>query len=617
MSEDRSNDPIDDGTYERASRGPQSGSSDHSAHGAPAVGAVVRDRFSADEVFQRIIAAADEEITSSGRELFFSGLAAGFAITITFLLYSSLTAATGNDPILSALLYPLGFVYIVIGGYQLYTENTLPPVALTLERLASLPALLRHWAVVLVGNFTGAAIGAAALAFGGVFSPESAAAAVHHAEVAIATSFPRLFFKATFAGLIVAGVVWMVYSAQDTISRVVMVYLAFLAIPLASLNHVVISFTEMVYLALVGDVAVATGLVQFVLPVLLGNTFGGMVLVTVVNYYQTSERRADSARFNGAERQLSIREWLFGGYVGRSYVPLVNTSALALARPTADEDAFRVVVPVGDPRAESGVLEFACVLASTHESAVVHAVHVVDVSDRVGFTANGDRERIVATSQRRLEDARETADAYDIAFEASTVASHRSFQEVFAIAKREGADLLVSGWSDDRSLHAGRTEAPIDELAHNLPCDMLVLTDRGFDSGRVLVPTAGGLDSALSAQVARVLQTRLGASVTLLHVVSDPDDREQGEAFLAEWAAGFGLEDATQRVAVSADIEGTIARAAADHSLLLLGAVEAGLLSRLVSGSLHSDLIDEVECSVVLAERPAERSLFERLFARR
>jgi formate/nitrite transporter FocA (FNT family) len=40
-------------------------------------------------------------------------------------LFASLTAATGGDPVLSALLYPLGFVYIVIGGYQLYTENTL------------------------------------------------------------------------------------------------------------------------------------------------------------------------------------------------------------------------------------------------------------------------------------------------------------------------------------------------------------------------------------------------------------------------------------------------------------------------------------------------------------
>ncbi|MDR9412238.1 MAG: formate/nitrite transporter family protein, partial [Haloferacaceae archaeon] len=119
---------------------------ERSRSGAPAAGAVVRDRFSADEIFQRIIAAADEEITSGNRELFFSGLAAGFAITLTFLLYASMMEATDSS-VVGAILYPLGFIYIIIGGYQLYTENTLPPVALVLEGLVSFPLLLRNWVV--------------------------------------------------------------------------------------------------------------------------------------------------------------------------------------------------------------------------------------------------------------------------------------------------------------------------------------------------------------------------------------------------------------------------------------------------------------------------------------
>ena len=77
----------------------------------------------------------------------------------------------------------------------------------------------------------------------------------------------------------------MVYAADDTISRLIAVYLAFLAIPLGDLNHVVISFTEMLYFAFVGDLSVFVGLVDFVIPVLLGDTFGGIVLVTVVSYF--------------------------------------------------------------------------------------------------------------------------------------------------------------------------------------------------------------------------------------------------------------------------------------------------------------------------------------------
>ena len=293
---------------------------ERSRSGAPAVGEVVRDRFGTDEVFQRIIAAADEEIDTGTRELFFSSLAAGFAITLTFLIYSSMTAKTDN-PVLAAMLYPIGFIYIILGGYQLYTENTVPPVALVLERLASLPAMLRQWWIVLVGNFAGGLFGALILAQTGVFSPEAAAVAVEISQKGVETGFWDLFFKAGFAGLIVAGVVWLDFAARETVSRFFLVYIAFLLIPLADLFHVVVSFTELMYLVFLGEAALLSGLVGFVLPVLLGNTIGGVVLVTLVNYFQTTERRVESTREDGVERQLSLRELVGGSSVGRTYVP--------------------------------------------------------------------------------------------------------------------------------------------------------------------------------------------------------------------------------------------------------------------------------------------------------
>jgi formate/nitrite transporter FocA (FNT family) len=294
---------------------------EQSQHGAPAAGAVLRDQFETHEVFQRIVAAADEEATTGLRELYFSGLAAGFSITVTFLLYASLMGATDRTPLLGAALYPLGFIFIILGGYQLYTENTLPPVVLVLERLMSVPRLFVIWVVVLLGNFTGGGLGAIVLARTGVLSPEAATTANYLAEKGFETPFWDLFFKATFAGLIVAGVVWLVYAVTDSLARIVIVYLAFLAIPTADLFHVVVSFTEVVYLVLAAGASPVAGLGGFVLPVLLGNTVGGVVLVTVVNYFQTTAERLDIARRDGAERRLSTREWVLGSGGGRSYVP--------------------------------------------------------------------------------------------------------------------------------------------------------------------------------------------------------------------------------------------------------------------------------------------------------
>jgi formate/nitrite transporter FocA (FNT family)/nucleotide-binding universal stress UspA family protein len=583
---------------------------EESRSGAPAVGSVVRDRFTSDEIFQRIVAAADEEITSGTRELFFSALAAGFAITITFLLYASMTASTGGDPILSALLYPLGFIYIILGGYQLYTENTLPPVALTLERLASIPALLRNWIVVLAGNFTGGALGAAALAFGGVLSEDGAAAALGLAQKGIETSPGTLFVKAAFAGLIVAGVVWVGFAATDTISRLVVVYLAFLAIPLGGLFHVVVSFTEMLYLVLLDDLSLLVGLTEFVVPVLLGNTVGGVVLVTVVNYFQTTESRLASARFEGASRQLSPREWLFGGLAGRSYVPLVDTHS-----GSEMGGDYRILVPIANPRTESAIVDLACRIASGRENATVHVVHVVQVPGRRSVPANREaRDRIVAASTDLLADVQTQIERYDVDGETSTVVSHRSFEEIFDIARRKAADLTLMSWGEDRIWSAVRTERPLTEMTHRLPSDFLVVGEGDLDESRILLPVADSPHAELSGEIAAALREAVGSSVTLLHVVDGPADRAAGEEFLADWATENGLGDAELVVDDSGDVEEAIAREAADHTMLVIGATARGLLTRLVTESLHLDVVGDLDCSVLLAERATHRTLLGRLF---
>lgn len=577
--------------------------------GVPAVGRVVPGRFSSDEVFQRIVADADHEITSGSRELFFSALAGGFAITITFLLYASMSATTDNS-IVAATLYPLGFVYIIIGGYQLYTENTLPPVALTLERLASIPALFRHWFVVLAGNFTGGFIGAVVLAYSGVFDANTAVVAAELAQKGVETPGWDLFFKGAFAGLIVAGVVWMDFAARDTISRLVIVYLGFLAIPLGNLFHVVVSFTEAIYLFLLGDLSVWIALSQFVFPVLLGNTLGGVLLVTVVNYYQTSDKRLEVERFRNV-RRLSPREWVLGNVAGRSYVPVVDTIEEAVR----DPESYSILVPIANPRTETRLVELACILASQRPAGTVHAVHIVQTPRHSFPTSDGrHHDRVINESERVMEPLRRTGDRYDVEFETSTIVTSLSFEAIFDRARRTRPDLVIMGWSEDRIWESARAERPLDELTNRLPCDFLIVKGRELDWSRVLLSTAGGPDSDLSAEIARTLQVTEDARISLLHVVDSPEEHEAGRRFITDWAAERGLDDAELIVDDSGDVEAAIEREAAKRTTIMLGATERGLLMRLVTDSLHLDVVNDVDCSVLLAERPTTRSFRERLF---
>jgi nucleotide-binding universal stress UspA family protein len=422
----------------------------------------------------------------------------------------------------------------------------------------------------------------------------------------------NLFTKGAIAGLIVAGVVWVEYASRDTISRLIVVYLAFLCIPFGNLYHVVVSFTEMTYLLVLGEVGVVLGMTDFVIPVLLGNTVGGVVLVTVVNYYQTSERRLGAMQ-DEAISKLTTREWLFGRFVGRSYVPLLDTHQHT--EPADREGQFRLMVPISNPRTDRGLVELACMVADRRNQATVHIVHFVEMPSGTTYQYTGrQRSRITAESRKRLQAMQESLEYDDIDIETSTVVSYNSFAEIFSQASQDEADLVVMGWDENHRWGTLRSGRPLDELTNTLPCDFLVLRDRGLDTSEVLLPTAGGPDSDLSAEVARALRDSVGSTVRLLHVVDSPEARAAGEQFLEEWAAERNLDDAELIVDDSGDVERVIAREAPEHGLVLIGATERGMLSRLARGSLHLQVIDDVDSSVLLAERPHRRSLRQRLF---
>lgn len=285
-----------------------------SKSGSPAAGHAVSDYFGTDEIFSRVIASADEEFGKSKRLLYFSGVAAGLSIGLSFLARAAVTAEVMPDgsALIANLIYPIGFMLIVLGRYQLFTENTLTPVTLVLTRIASVPMLLSNWGVVLAGNLTGALIIGLVMATSGVLEPEAAEVAASFGEHGLSLPWFSLFIKAIVAGWIVASMVWLVHAAQDTISRIVIVFLLMFLIPSADLFHCIIGACEVFYMVFDGLATLPDGFFNFFLPVLLGNTLGGVTLVAILNFAQTRDRRIPERDCEIVP--LTTREWLTGYY---------------------------------------------------------------------------------------------------------------------------------------------------------------------------------------------------------------------------------------------------------------------------------------------------------------
>jgi amino acid transporter/nucleotide-binding universal stress UspA family protein len=279
----------------------------------------------------------------------------------------------------------------------------------------------------------------------------------------------------------------------------------------------------------------------------------------------------------------------------------------AAASVQPDGGDYRVMVALANPEHEHDLISLGAAVAKQRGGTLV-AVHNVYVPDQTSLAEGRERLDDIDPDARDLIDsAREDAETFGVDVETHTVVSHKGFEGVFDAAVDYDIDLAVIGWGETKR---SRIEMGLDEVTDSIPCDFLVLKDRGFDPEHVLVPTAGGPDSDLSAMVARELAAEYGSAVTLLHV---DDDAAAGEAFLDEWAAEHGLQDAEKRVE-SGDVEAAIERAAQDCSMVIIGATERGLLSRLIGGSLIMDVVEEVDCSVLLAEKARKRSLRERIF---
>jgi len=268
-----------------------------------------------------------------------------------------------------------------------------------------------------------------------------------------------------------------------------------------------------------------------------------------------------------------------------------------------------VMVALSNPATASPLVTLASAVASAKGGRLL-ATHIVTVPDQTALSAASEQREETSEDSRRLFDqARTDAEPFEIPVETRTILSHQGVTEVFDAATEHDVDTVVMGYGGTRRL-GGRVEGAFEELTDRVPCDVLVLNEHEFDPSSVLVPTAGGYSSDLSAEVALALQDAVGATISVLYV---DEDRDAGEAFIADWAAEHGLAD-VELLVERGDVETAIEAAAADRGLVVIGASEEGLVSRVARGSLALSVLEDLDTSVVLAERPHDRTLRERLF---
>jgi formate-nitrite transporter family protein len=228
------------------------------------------------------------EIKRSFGALFWSGTAAGlsmgFSLLTLALLESLLPRQQLWTQIASAPGYCVGFIIVILGRQQLFTESTLTAVLpLFVHRdLKTLSGVLRLWAIVLVANLLGTALVARLLSLPGVFDTAVYESMRHiGVEITQPANWPA-FIKAMFAGWLIALMVWVLPSARS--ARLFVILILTYVVALGHFPHVVAGSVEAAFAVFTGDATAVHYFTGFLLPTLLGNTIGGVALAALLNH---------------------------------------------------------------------------------------------------------------------------------------------------------------------------------------------------------------------------------------------------------------------------------------------------------------------------------------------
>jgi formate/nitrite transporter FocA (FNT family) len=221
--------------------------------------------------------------------LFWSGLAAGlsmgFSLAVEGLLRAQLPDVPWR-PLISKCGYCVGFLIVILGRQQLFTENTLTPILPLLKRpsMVLLLRVLRFWIIVLVANLIGAFIFAWTVGHTDIFKPNIRADFRILAMESMDDSWFSIFLRAVFAGWLIALMKWLLPFAKT--SRVSVIIIITYIIGIGEFSPIIAGSVKTLYAVSVGAISWADYLLRFMTPTLLGNIAGGVSLVAAINHAQ-------------------------------------------------------------------------------------------------------------------------------------------------------------------------------------------------------------------------------------------------------------------------------------------------------------------------------------------
>jgi formate/nitrite transporter FocA (FNT family) len=240
-----------------------------------------------------------ERLDRSNRDIFITGVIGGVEVSLGGLaamavVGSALLSAHGLDLYaalaLGGLVFPVGFIFVIIGRSELFTENFLIPVAAVVRHERTVASLLLVWGLSWLGNMAGCAAFAALLAV-----PAAVGAPIIHGYAvysAYKLSMPPwgLFVSAVLAGMIMTVLTWLLLAIRDSVGKILAIFAAGYVIFATNVSHAVVG-ASLIFVGFREAGFPFWSPLVWVLIATLGNLVGGVGVVTLFRHVQVQEKR--------------------------------------------------------------------------------------------------------------------------------------------------------------------------------------------------------------------------------------------------------------------------------------------------------------------------------------
>jgi formate/nitrite transporter FocA (FNT family) len=246
------------------------------------------ERPSAQEIFEQVANNARQELKRSTSALAFSGFAGGIFMGLSAMGNAIALAMLGTSSkvqFIAKMFYPLGFIVVILGRAQLFTENTLYPVALVLAEKKHFWNTMRLWFTVLPSNILGALAFAALASLTSALSPDVVHALAGLGMDAIHRDPSGIFWSGVMGGWIIALAAWLVSGSHSITGSVMIIWILTFVVGLGNFAHCIAASGEILTAVLTGQTGWMSYL-RWIVPAVGGNICGGVGMVTLLEYGQ-------------------------------------------------------------------------------------------------------------------------------------------------------------------------------------------------------------------------------------------------------------------------------------------------------------------------------------------